>query len=89
MAPHRSAWSIIATQAAASSDLLVFGVGGVPTARRSHTMEAGRAPMRPARVSSLRRSTCAQTVDSSAWRSQHPSTESEKLRGESSISTVW
>ena len=69
MAPHRSAWSIIATRAVASSDLLVCGVGGVPTARRSHTMEAGRALMRPARVSSLRHSTCAQTVDGSAWRS--------------------
>jgi len=35
-------------------------------ARRSHTMEDGRAPMRSARVSSLRRSTCAQTVEASA-----------------------
>ena len=53
VAPHRSARSTLVTRAAASIYLLVFGLGGVPTAWRSHTIDAGRAPMRQARASSL------------------------------------
>ena len=54
-------------QAAAGTDLLVFGLGGVPTVRRSHTIGAGRAPMRQVRANSLGRGAFAQEVDASAW----------------------
>ena len=59
--------STLGMQAAAGTDLLVFGLGGVPTVRRSHTIGAGRAPMRQVRANSLGRGAFAQEVDASAW----------------------
>jgi hypothetical protein len=75
----------LAHVAAVGTDLLVLGLGVVPMARRSHTTGPGRAPMHPARVNSLGRGTCAQTVDGSAWRSQHPLERMRKLRQASFI----
>ena len=50
-APHRSARRSLAMRAAAATDLLVFDLRVVPTARSSHTTVPGRAQMRPPRVS--------------------------------------